>query len=131
MTDAIQRKADRALAQTLAAAQPGEQFTVILELVERPSPQGELPELESLSPGERSRSAEGLDAATATFNHPTLRRLSDLGLNPRGGRFGPLVVVTGSAEAMRDALALYAVRRATLDQPLELIAPETPDRRQK
>lgn len=51
---------------------------------------------------------------------PTLHRLAELGLETRGGRLGRMIVVDGSAQAIAKALELPEVRKAALDQPLEL-----------
>jgi hypothetical protein len=115
-----QEKADKALVAKLALAPPEEELTVILEIAE---PAVSIAQDLSLDSAGRARAAE---KAFSTTNHPVTEKLTNLGLKPRGGRYAPVVVITGRADAVREAIALDAVSGAALDESLDLIEPERP-----
>ncbi len=54
----------------------------------------------------------------------TRQKLSELSLNPRGGKVGQTVVVEGSAERILASLELPGVRHASLDQRVGLVTPD-------
>ncbi len=54
----------------------------------------------------------------------TRQKLSELNLNPRGGKVGHTVVVEGPAERILASLELPGVRHASLDQRVGLITPD-------
>jgi hypothetical protein len=112
------KKPDADLARTLAAAGPDDEITVILELAQ--SDDGMADE------AERVEDADQLATAAWDANRTTIEALANLGLRPRGGRFAPVVVVTGNSEKLRRALTLDAVTNATLDTSLSLVRPEIP-----
>lgn len=124
-------KSDDALAARLVSADPDEELTVILEITQQSDADSydqNMPiENAALDEAERARVIDQLETAAAEMNRSVIDSLANFGLKPRGGRYGPLVVVTGSPDAVRKALALDAVSGATLDEPLDLIAPEVPE----
>ncbi len=54
----------------------------------------------------------------------TRQKLSELNLNPRGGKVGHTVVVEGRAEQILASLELPGVRHASLDQRVGLVTPD-------
>jgi hypothetical protein len=118
-----EKKADHALANKLATALPDEELTVILELVgEHEMGSGQV-DAESVPAAE---AVERAKQEAFESNRGVIDSLVNLGLTPRGGRYAPVVVVTGSAEQVREALALEGVSGAALDVSIELIKPERP-----
>jgi hypothetical protein len=123
------QKADPVLREALKQAKGDERLRAVMVLAsgEGKSPDGTD---ESIRPGQFPSRSGYRKALIAQREQQlmadlgaTMSALEALSLNVRGGKTSPTVVVEGLAREILSSLELPGVRHASLDQPLELIAP--------
>ncbi len=133
MSKRMAAKADSPLCEALAQAKGDDVLSAVMLLGSEESDSG-ISDDDRIDPAHftsrteyRKKLIEQRSADVKSEIGETINKLSDLSLNPRGGKIGRAIVVEGPARQIAAALDMPSVRHASLDRRVRLIEP----RRQK